>query len=96
MSSQVLYRQLLRIRRIEEAIAARYAAQQMRCPVHLSIGQEAVAVGSVPPLNGAIASSAITVHMHIIWPRVVMPWRCWPKFTACRMGVAVVWVAQCI
>ena len=45
MSSQALYRQLLRIRRIEEAIAARYAAQQMRCPVHLSIGQEAVAVG---------------------------------------------------
>lgn len=39
------YQQVLRIRRIEEAIAARYGEQQMRCPTHLSIGQEAVAVG---------------------------------------------------
>lgn len=36
---------MLRIRRVEEAIAERYEAQEMRCPVHLSIGQEAVAVG---------------------------------------------------
>ncbi|GLR80781.1 acetoin dehydrogenase [Azospirillum oryzae] len=34
-----------RIRMIEEAVAVRYAEQEMRCPVHLSIGQEAVAVG---------------------------------------------------
>ena len=40
-----LYRDMLRIRRVEEAIAQRYAEQEMRCPVHLSIGQEAVAVG---------------------------------------------------
>jgi len=40
-----LYRVMLRIRRVEEAIAERYAAQEMRCPVHLSIGQEAVAAG---------------------------------------------------
>jgi len=39
------YRQLLRIRLVEEAIAQHYPDQQMRCPVHLSIGQEAVAVG---------------------------------------------------
>ncbi len=37
--------QSLRIRRVEEAIANRYHEQEMRCPVHLSIGQEAVAVG---------------------------------------------------
>lgn len=30
----------LRIRRVEEAIAKRYVEQKMRCPVHLSIGQE--------------------------------------------------------
>lgn len=36
---------MIRIRMIEEAIADRYAEQQMRCPVHLSIGQEAIAVG---------------------------------------------------
>jgi pyruvate dehydrogenase E1 component alpha subunit len=30
---------------IEESIADRYSQEQMRCPTHLSIGQEAVAVG---------------------------------------------------
>ena len=30
---------------IEEGIADRYSEQQMRCPTHLSIGQEAIAVG---------------------------------------------------
>lgn len=40
-----LYRQLLRIRMVEEAIADLYPEQEMRCPVHLCIGQEAVAVG---------------------------------------------------
>jgi pyruvate dehydrogenase E1 component alpha subunit len=40
-----LYKEMLRIRLIEEAIAGRYHEQKMRCPVHLSIGQEAVAVG---------------------------------------------------
>jgi TPP-dependent pyruvate/acetoin dehydrogenase alpha subunit len=38
-----LYRQMLRIRRVEETIASEYANQEMRCPVHLSIGQEAPA-----------------------------------------------------
>lgn len=45
MDAFELYRSMLRIRRIEEAIADRYKAQEMRCPVHLSIGQEAVAAG---------------------------------------------------
>lgn len=40
-----LYYQMLRIRRIEEAIAERYREQQMRCPTHLCIGEEAIAVG---------------------------------------------------
>ncbi len=40
-----LYRNLLRIRMVEEEIAERYPKWQMRCPVHLSIGQEAAAVG---------------------------------------------------
>lgn len=40
-----LYGEMLRIRMIEEEIAARYAQEKMRCPVHLSVGQEAVAVG---------------------------------------------------
>ena len=41
---KLLYR-MLRIRRIEEALASRYAEQEMRCPMHLCIGQEASAVG---------------------------------------------------
>ena len=39
-----LFRALYRIRLIEEAIADRYAQDHMKTPVHLSIGQEAVAV----------------------------------------------------
>jgi len=39
------YYSLIKVRFTEEAIAERYKEQEMRCPVHLSIGQEAVAVG---------------------------------------------------
>ena len=42
---------MLRIRLVEEAIADRYAEQEMRCPVHLSVGQEASAVGVCAPLT---------------------------------------------
>jgi pyruvate dehydrogenase E1 component alpha subunit len=35
-----LYRRMLRIRLVEEAIAREYPKGEMRCPVHLSIGQE--------------------------------------------------------
>ncbi|MFQ5912852.1 MAG: thiamine pyrophosphate-dependent dehydrogenase E1 component subunit alpha [Nitrospinota bacterium] len=40
-----LYYQMVRIRMVEERIAELYPEQEMRCPVHLCIGQEAVAVG---------------------------------------------------
>ena len=40
-----LYFGMLRIRIIEERIAELYYEQEMRCPVHLCIGQEAVSVG---------------------------------------------------
>ena len=42
---QRLYWDMYRIRKVEEEIGKRYPEQQMRCPVHLSIGQEAAAVG---------------------------------------------------
>jgi len=45
-----LYRRMLRIRSIEERIAAEYSKQEIRCPVHLSVGQEAVAVGTCSAL----------------------------------------------
>jgi TPP-dependent pyruvate/acetoin dehydrogenase alpha subunit len=40
-----LYRQLYRIRRAEEEIVRIYPSDKIKSPVHLSIGQEAVAVG---------------------------------------------------
>lgn len=46
-----LFRSMLRIRRVEETIADRYAEQEMRCPVHLCIGQEAIAVGVCAALS---------------------------------------------
>ena len=39
----MLFSTMLRIRMIESAIADKYSEQEMRCPVHLSIGQEAPA-----------------------------------------------------
>ena len=39
-----LYYEMLRIRLVEEEIARRYSEEKMRCPIHLSIGQEAVPV----------------------------------------------------
>jgi pyruvate dehydrogenase E1 component alpha subunit len=60
-----LYRAMLRIRRIEEAIAERYAEQEMRCPVHLSIGQEAIAAGvcaALAPQDGVFSGHRAHAH----------------------------------
>ena len=40
-----LYKRVLLIRTVEDKISKEYKKQEMRCPVHLSIGQEAAAVG---------------------------------------------------
>jgi pyruvate dehydrogenase E1 component alpha subunit len=40
-----LLHSMLRIRGVEEAIAARYREGRMRCPTHLCVGQEAVSAG---------------------------------------------------
>ena len=37
--------EIIRIRTIEQTIAERYKLQEMKCPIHLSIGQEGPAVG---------------------------------------------------
>lgn len=50
-TARYLYAQMLRIRMVEEAIADLYPKQEMRCPVHLCIGQEAVAVGVCAALS---------------------------------------------
>ena len=40
-----LFKSMLRIRMVEERLASLYSEQEMRCPMHLCIGQEAIAVG---------------------------------------------------
>jgi len=40
-----LFKKIYKIRKIETKISDLYNEQEMRCPVHLSIGQEAIAVG---------------------------------------------------
>ena len=46
-----LYYEMVRIRMVEKKIAELYHEQEIRCPVHLSIGQEAIAVGVCQNLN---------------------------------------------
>lgn len=59
LSLQLLHDMLL-VRRSEEAIAQHYPQQQMRCPVHLSIGQEAAAVGICAALTHQ--DQAVSTH----------------------------------
>lgn len=60
-----LYARMLRIRLVEEKIAELYPEQMMRCPVHLSVGQEAVAVGvcaALMPDDYAVSSHRSHAH----------------------------------
>ncbi len=55
-----LYVTMRRIRRTEETIAALYPEQEIRCPTHLSIGQEAGATGVCLALR--ITDTAVSTH----------------------------------
>ncbi|MCH9609770.1 MAG: Acetoin:2,6-dichlorophenolindophenol oxidoreductase subunit alpha [Chlamydiales bacterium] len=58
---------LIRIRLIEERIAKLYSEQQMRCPVHISVGQEAAAVGVCAHLTpNDYAVSGHRAHAHYL------------------------------
>ncbi len=58
---------ILRIRRIEEEISRQYSDQEMRCPVHLSIGQEAIGVGVSANLKpGDYVMSGHRSHAHYL------------------------------
>ena len=62
-----LYRAMLRIRMVEESIASAYAEQEMRCPVHLSIGQEAPSAAfSLVTEPGDLAVSTHRGHAHYL------------------------------
>ena len=43
--NQKLAENLFKLRLVENQISKKYSEQEIRCPVHLSIGQEAIAVG---------------------------------------------------
>ena len=62
-----LYRSMALIRKTEEKIVALYPEQEMRCPVHLSIGQEAPAVGVSAALNvDDVVYSGHRCHAHYL------------------------------
>ena len=64
---KAFYVQMTRIRRAEEAIVARYPEQEIRCPTHLSIGQEAVAVGICQALSEQdVVLSGHRCHAHYL------------------------------
>jgi pyruvate dehydrogenase E1 component alpha subunit len=62
-----LYRAMRRIRMVEQAIVDHYSEQEMRCPVHLSIGQEAVPVGVCATLRSTDqATTSHRCHAHYL------------------------------
>jgi pyruvate dehydrogenase E1 component alpha subunit len=62
-----LHRQMARIRAIELGIARHYKDQEMRCPVHLSVGQEAAAVGACAAMRRSdYAMSGHRSHSHYL------------------------------
>ena len=62
-----IYRKLYLIRYVELQISKKYSEQEMRCPVHLSVGQEATAVGVCAHLNKEdLVLSAHRSHAHYL------------------------------
>jgi TPP-dependent pyruvate/acetoin dehydrogenase alpha subunit len=62
-----LHRDMLLVRKAEEGIAQRYSQGKMRCPTHLSIGQEAAAVAVGSALENAdLAVSTHRAHAHYL------------------------------
>jgi pyruvate dehydrogenase E1 component alpha subunit len=62
-----LYLEMVRIRKAEEAIIELYPEREIKCPTHLSIGQEAVAVGVCAALTPAdTVFSGHRCHAHYL------------------------------
>lgn len=62
-----LYKKLFLFRTVEEKISSEYHSQQIRCPVHLSIGQELLpAVYSTLIRQGDLAVSTHRAHLHFL------------------------------
>ena len=89
-TSKELYFAMLRIRMVEQKITELYSENEMRCPVHLSIGQEAVAVGVCDHLEREdIIMSAHRAHAHYLakgGDLKSMIAELYGKATGCAMG----------
>lgn len=85
-----LLRQMIRIRSVEEEIARRYPEGKMRCPTHLSIGQEAVpAAFSACVRNTDFAVSTHRGHAHYLAKGGALPAmiaEIYGKVTGCARG----------
>jgi TPP-dependent pyruvate/acetoin dehydrogenase alpha subunit len=90
LSYSLLY-DMLRIRLVEEGIADLYSAQEMRCPVHLCIGQEAIPVGVCANLLKAdIAMGNHRSHGHYLakgGDLKAMMAEMYGKATGCSKGI---------
>ena len=83
-----LYKTMLSIRMIEEYIADEYAKQEMRCPMHLSIGQVAAGVCSAIEKRDFVFSNHRS-HAHYLakggdLPRMIA--ELYGKRTGCASG----------
>ncbi len=66
-NSLELFKSMLRIRMVEESIAEKYSEGKMRCPTHLSIGQEAIATGVCSALEKKdLVLSTHRAHAHYL------------------------------
>ena len=85
-----LWRGMKRIRHVEEEIAARYPDGKMRCPTHLSIGQEAAAMAVGEALKKEdLAVSSHRAHAHYLakgGDLVAMLSEIYGKATGCCRG----------
>lgn len=85
-----LLQQMMRIRAVEETIADRYAEGKMRCPTHLSVGQEGVAAAVGLALRPTdLAVSGHRAHAHYLakggnLPRMIA--EIYGKATGCARG----------
>lgn len=66
-SLRAYYYHLLRMRRVELEISKRYAEGKMRCPVHLSVGQEAISAAfAILATKNDLAVSGHRGHTHYL------------------------------
>ncbi|MBF0245559.1 MAG: hypothetical protein HQL31_09870 [Planctomycetes bacterium] len=78
-----LYRKMYLVRSAELAIQKHYLEDEMKTPMHMSMGEEAIVAGichALKPEDQVLGS----YRSHGIWPR---PWRriaSWPRCTARR------------